>query len=132
MSIENFRMHVQCPLCEKNGFEKETLILHGDEDQNMQCLNCGYATNAKYKGSLDGHGFTDDFMNVCVGWKDRYWVPAVFTTDNYFVLPDVRDKELVWVIRTKLNTESTEVVMPHFSDAYNIVQTMEKHSGNEI
>ena len=132
MSFEDFRMKVKCPLCVENGFEEDTLILHGDENQNMQCLNCGYATNADYRGSLDGHDFTDDFKDVCIEWKDRHWVPAVFTTDNYYILPDVRDKQLVWVIRTKLNTEATEVIMPKFSDAYNIVHTLEKHSGNKI
>ena len=132
MSFEDFRMQVQCPLCVEDGFEENTLVLHGDEEQNMQCLNCGYATNSDYKGSLDKHDFSDDFKDACIEWKDRHWVPAVFTTDNYYILPDIREKKLVWVIRTKLNTEATEVLMPKFSDAYNIVHTLEKHSGDEI
>jgi hypothetical protein len=133
MNEHNFRLEVQCPLCLENGSDvKNSLILHGDDEQNMQCLNCGYATNSKYKGSIDGQDFTDDFKAICRKINDRNWVPAIFTTDNYFIIPDVRGGELVWIIRTKLNTESTEIVMPHFRDAYNIIQTMENHSVDEI
>ena len=43
-------MQVQCPCClmDKNGIG-DSLVLLGDDEQNMQCLYCGYASNKKMK-----------------------------------------------------------------------------------
>ena len=59
-------------------------------------------------------------------------MPGVFTSDNYYITPDVKEDKLIWHIITKLGTESTKVEMPHFSDALAIVQTMEKHIGDQV
>ena len=69
---------------------------------------------------------------ICKNINKRWWIPAVFTTDNYILTPDIRSDELIWVIRTKLNTKVTEVVMPHFHDAYTIIETMEKNIATTI
>tara|TARA_A100001391_G_scaffold17187_1_gene9601 strand:+ start:1716 stop:2063 length:348 start_codon:yes stop_codon:yes gene_type:complete len=110
---------------------EDTLILLGDERQSMQCMNCGYASSSDYKETLSDE-LDDKFIEVCKNINGRNWLPGVFKSDNYYITPDVSDGKLIWNIITRLGTESTKVEMPHFSDALSIVQTMEKHIGNEI
>ena len=45
--MEDFILKVKCPVCMKTHGEdiEDTLILIGDEQQNMQCLACGYSSN---------------------------------------------------------------------------------------
>ena len=121
------RLKVTCPCC----MTEDTLILLGDERQSMQCMNCGYASSSDYKEALSDE-LDDKFIEVWKNINGRNWLPGVFKSDNYYITPDVSDGKLIWNIITRLGTESTKVEMPHFSDALSIVQTMEKHIGNEI
>ena len=55
-------LEVQCPLCLEDGSDKsDTLILLGDDEQNMQCTNCGYASNKDYKNKVVE--FPQDFQS---------------------------------------------------------------------
>jgi hypothetical protein len=91
---------------------KESMILLGDNEQNMQCLECGYASNSSMKTHIKP--FPEDFKDVCVETnKGRYWAPSVFTTENH------QDLE-------------TEVIVPNFIDAYKMVEKMEKVLGETI
>tara|TARA_B100000287_G_scaffold431950_1_gene490244 strand:- start:1209 stop:1547 length:339 start_codon:yes stop_codon:yes gene_type:complete len=110
---------------------EDTLILLGDDKQSMQCMHCGYASSSDYKEELSDE-LDDKFIDVCKNINGRNWLPGVFTSDNYYITPDTREGKLIWHILTKLGTESTKVEMPHFSDALSIVQTMEKHIGEQI
>lgn len=130
MSLENMRLKVKCPCC-SHEHDDDTLILLGDAKQSMQCIYCGYASSADYKEELSDE-LDDKFEKVCKNINGRNWLPGVFTSDNYYITPDVKDDKLIWHIITKLGTKSTKVEMPHFSDAFNIVQSMEKHIGDEI
>jgi len=50
--MEDYILRVKCPVClKKDGEEntKDNLILLGDEEQNMQCLGCGYGSNNNMK-----------------------------------------------------------------------------------
>tara|TARA_B100000131_G_scaffold2849_1_gene3019 strand:- start:20273 stop:20674 length:402 start_codon:yes stop_codon:yes gene_type:complete len=131
MSFDDMRLKVKCPCCVEEGNEEDTLILLGDERQSMQCVHCGYASSSDYKDKLTDD-LDDKFKSICKNIGGRNWLPGVFTSENYYITPDVKDGKLIWHIITKLGTESTKVEMPHFSDAFNIVRTMESHSGNEI
>jgi len=106
-----------------DGEIKESLILLGDDEQNMQCTQCGYASNKDYKDKMVE--FPEDFQSVCKEINGRWWMPAVYQTQNYIVVPAIEEEKLVWIIRTRMDTKATEVTMPTFYDAYAILQIME-------
>ena len=121
-------LEVQCPNDSKkclvsDGEIKESLILLGDDEQNMQCTQCGYASNKDYKDKMVE--FPEDFQSVCREVNGRWWMPAVYQTKNYLVVPAIEEEKLVWIIRTRMDTKATEVTMPSFYDAYAILQIME-------
>ena len=121
-------LEVQCPNDSKkclvsDGEIKESLILLGDDEQNMQCTQCGYASNKDYKDKMVE--FPEDFQSVCKEVNGRWWMPAVYQTQNYLVVPVIEEEKLVWIIRTRMDTKATEVTMPTFYDAYAILQIME-------
>jgi len=121
-------LEVQCPNDSKkclvsDGEIKESLILLGDDEQNMQCTQCGYASNKDYKDKMVE--FPEDFQSVCKEINGRWWMPAVYQTQNYIVVPAIEEEKLVWIIRTRMDTKATEVTMPTFYDAYAILQIME-------
>ena len=121
-------LEVQCPNDSKkclvsDGEIKESLILLGDDEQNMQCTQCGYASNKDYKDKMVE--FPEDFQSVCKEINGRWWMPAVYQTQNYIVVPAIEEEKLVWIIRTRMDTKATEVTMPSFYDADAILQIME-------
>ena len=127
--MEDFVLRVKCPLDTCSEIE-ESMVLLGDGEQNMQCLACGYASNSKMKTHIKP--FPEDFKDVCIETdKGRYWAPSVFTTENYNVIPMVDDGVLKWRIFAHQDPE-TEVVVPLFSDAYKMVEKMEKVLGQTI
>ena len=132
--MEDFILRVKCPVCMKNLGEEnidDTLVLLGDEEQNMQCLGCGYGSN---NDIMKTHikPFPKDFKDICIETnKGRYWAPSVFTTENYQVVPMVKDKELKWRIFAHQDPE-TEVVVPTFTDAYKMVEKLETLIGQKI
>ena len=121
-------LEVQCPSdskkCLVSGDDiKESLVLLGDDEQNMQCTHCGYASNKNYKDKVVE--FPEDFQSVCKEINGRWWMPAVYQTENYIIVPSVEEEKLIWIIRTRMDTKATEVKMPTFYDAYAIIQIME-------
>ena len=121
-------LQVQCPndgdKCLVSDCDiKEEMVLLGDDEQNMQCTNCGFASNKNYKDKIVD--FPEDFQSACKEVNGRWWMPAVYQTENYLIVPSVIEEKLVWIIRTRMDTKATEVKMPTFYDAYAIVQIME-------
>ena len=132
--MDDFTLRVKCPndgeKCSISGGEiKESMILLGDSEQNMQCLECGFASNNDMKTHIKP--FPEDFKDVCVEIGDRYWAPSVFTTANYQVIPMVEDKELKWRIYAHEDPK-TVVTVPDFMSAYKMVEKMEKIIGEKI
>ena len=108
--MEDMILKVPCPCCiQEDGESADTLVLLGDDQQNMQCLGCGYGSNNNMKEHISDNPFPQEFKDVCVKLNDRFWAPSVFTTANYNVTPTVKDKELNWIITPIIDT-TTEVV----------------------
>ena len=106
---------------------KEQMVLLGDDDQNMQCTNCGFASNQKYKGEIGDilENYPKDFINVCKEVNGRWWIPAIYNTEKYMIAPKVVDDKLTWVIRPQQILNAEDVEMPTFYDAYVVIQLME-------
>ena len=132
--MEDFILRVKCPVCMKNNGEEntdDTLVLLGDEEQNMQCLGCGYGSNNNMKSHINDNPFPQEFKDVCEKIGDRFWAPSVFTTGNYQVVPMVEEKELKWRVFAHQDPE-TEVKVPTFTDAYKMVEKLEILIGQKI
>ena len=123
--MEDMILKVPCPCCiEEDGESADTLVLLGDDQQNMQCLGCGYGSNNNMKEHISDNPFPQEFKDVCVKLNDRFWAPSVFTTANYNVKPTIKDKELNWIITPIIDT-TTEVLVPTFADAFKMVEKLE-------
>ena len=110
---------------------KEQMVLLGDDQQNMQCTNCGFASNQKYKGEIGDilENYPKDFINVCKENNGRRWIPAIYNTEKYMIAPKVVDDKLTWVIRPQQILNAEDVEMPTFYDAFVVIQLMETRSG---
>ena len=132
--MEDFILRVKCPVCLEDDGEENTgdnLVLLGDEEQNMQCLGCGFGSNNNMKDHISDNPFPQEFKDVCRKLGKRFWAPSVFTTENYQVVPMVKEKELKWRVFAHLDPK-TEVVVPLFTDAFKMVEKMEKVLGETI
>ena len=107
------------------------MILLGDGEQNMQCLTCGFASNKDMKSHINDNPFPEEFKDVCREINDRWWAPSVFTTEHYMVVPLAEDDVLKWRLFAKSDPK-TEVIVPHFSDAFKMVEKLEKTIGDQI
>ena len=124
-------LQVACPCCIEDAIDiDDSLVLLGDDEQNMQCLHCGFASNKKMKSHISDNPFPQNFKDVCRQLNDRWWAPSVFTTEHYMVVPLVEEDKLKWRLFAQDDPE-TEVVVPHFSDAYKMVEKLEKTLGQE-
>ena len=129
-------LKVHCPNDGKkclinNGKIFESMILLGDGEQNMQCLACGFASNKDMKSHINDNPFPEEFKDVCREINDRWWAPSVFTTEHYMVVPLAEDDVLKWRLFAK-NDPKTEVIVPHFSEAFKMVEKLEKNIGDQI
>ena len=132
--MEDFILRVKCPVCLEDDGEENTgdnLVLLGDEEQNMQCLGCGFGSNNNMKDHISDNPFPQEFKYVCRKLGKRFWAPSVFTTENYQVVPMVKEKELKWRVFAHLDPK-TEVVVPLFTDAFKMVEKLEKLIGHKI
>ena len=134
--MNNMFLKVHCPNDGKkclinNGKIFESMILLGDGEQNMQCLACGFASNKDMKSHINDNPFPEEFKDVCKSIKGRWWAPSVFTTEHYMVVPLAEDDVLKWRLFAK-NDPKTEVIVPHFSDAFKMVEKLEKTIGDQI
>ncbi len=132
--MEDFILRVKCPVCLEDDGEENTgdnLVLLGDDEQNMQCLGCGFGSNNNMKDHISDNPFPQEFKDVCRKLGKRFWAPSVFTTENYQVVPMVKEKELKWRVFAHLDPK-TEVVVPLFTDAFKMVEKLEKLIGDKI
>ena len=72
-----------CPLCEEHSLH----ILGEDKLETQQCINCGYATSDRFKGSKENNDMYKSLPEEMQSWSkeanDRIWIPTII---NYFNL----------------------------------------------
>ena len=82
-------------------------------------------SNDNMKAHISENPFPQEFKDVCRKMGDRFWAPSVFTTENYQVVPMVEKKELKWRLFSHVDPK-TEVIVPTFTDAFKMVEKLEK------
>ena len=128
--MQDMILRVKCPCCLLDDGEAntgDTLMLLGDDEQNMQCLGCGFGSNNNMKS--DEYN-ANEFQSVCRKLKDRWWAPSSFTTEHYTVIPFI-DDGLKWKI-IPLSDTTTEVIVPSFVDAFKMIEKLENLIGDQI
>ena len=85
-----------CPLCE----ERALHIIGEKENKLQQCINCGYVTSERYKGTKkDNEEFnklTDEMKEWSKEANGRIWIPSIFTLPDGLVYPSNNEDKMQW------------------------------------
>ena len=86
-----------CPLCGEH-----SLHLSEDQDLNfMQCVNCGYVSSDKFKGTRENNEEYKKLDELLQSWvketDDRLWIPIQMTLPFGMVYPAQVDEDMKWV-----------------------------------
>ena len=85
-----------CPLCE----ERALHVAGTEESQVMQCINCGYTTTTKFRGTKETNEefqkLGKDMKQWAIEENDRIWIPTVIALPVGMLYPiNVKD-EMKW------------------------------------
>ena len=99
MNMEpKFQIVSGCPLCEEHSLHN----LNDGELGTKQCLNCGFVTSERYKGSIDDNKTYDELPAEMKMWakeKDGYiWIPSLITLPTGMIYPNKKDDKLEWCV----------------------------------
>ena len=86
-----------CFLCE----EKSLHVAGTEEAQVMQCINCGYTTSTKFRGTKetneDFQKLGEDMKNWAKEENGYIWIPSIITLPIGMLYPiNNKNKELKW------------------------------------
>ena len=95
--MENQGIVSNCPLCGDH-----SLHLSEDKDLNfMQCINCGYVSSDKFKGTREDNEEYKKLDELLQSWvqetEGRLWIPIQMTLPFGMVYPALVDDEMKWV-----------------------------------
>ena len=80
---------------------EKSLHIAGTEDaQVMQCINCGYTTTTKFKGTKETNKefqkLGEDMKNWAVEKQGKIWIPSIITLPIGMLYPVNIKKKLKW------------------------------------
>tara|TARA_R110000796_G_scaffold230985_1_gene348805 strand:- start:394 stop:852 length:459 start_codon:yes stop_codon:yes gene_type:complete len=85
-----------CFLCE----EKALHVAGTEEAQVMQCINCGYTTSTKFKGTKktneEFQKLGEDMKNWAKEENGHIWIPSIITLPIGMLYPINVKKKLKW------------------------------------
>ena len=86
-----------CPLCG----ERALHVAGTEEAQVMQCINCGYTTTTKFKGTKETNKefqkLGEDMKNWAVEKQGKIWIPSIITLPIGMLYPiNNKSKKLNW------------------------------------
>ena len=85
-----------CFLCE----EKALHVAGTEEAQVMQCINCGYTTSTKFRGTKETNEhfqkLGEDMKNWAVEKNGMIWIPSIITLPVGMLYPVNIKKEMKW------------------------------------
>mgnify|MGYP003119310802 CR=1 FL=1 len=100
-----------CPLCGKRS-------LQVIENQMSQCLNCGYSTAEKLKGTKETNQefkkMSDDMKKMSVENNGQLWVPSVVNLPDGIINPILTDDTILWAFSPAI--EIPEHEQKHYPD----------------
>ena len=93
-----FQVISDCPLCKEHS-------LHNMNDggfETKQCLNCGFVTSERYKGTFEKSDLYDELPDEMKKWAkelDGYiWIPSLLTLPTGMIYPVDIDGEMKWAV----------------------------------
>ena len=97
MAEEQFKIVIDCPLCEK----KELQVVTDNDVTFRQCIGCGYSTSDKYKVADDNEvikNLSEDMKRWSKTVDDMVWIPSILTlgTGMYYPYPNENDESFKW------------------------------------
>ena len=97
-----------CPLC-----EERALHVAGTEDaQVMQCINCGYTTSTKFRGTRkDNEEFQklgEDMKNWAKEENGHIWIPSIITLPIGMLYPVNVKEKLKWAFAPMVEISEKE------------------------
>ena len=97
-----------CPLCEEH-----SLHLSEDKELNfMQCVNCGYVTSDKFKGTKEDNAEYEKLDELLQSWvketEGRLWIPIQMTLPFGMLYPALVDDDMKWVFAEAIEIPEEE------------------------
>ena len=109
-----------CFLC-----EEKALHVAGTEDaQVMQCINCGYTTSTKFRGTKEKNEefqkLGEDMKNWAVEKNGKIWIPSIITLPVGMLYPiNDKDGKIKWSFAPMVEiTEEEKKEFPNPSGGY--------------
>ena len=85
-----------CFLCGQHSLH----VVGTEENQVMQCINCGYTTTTKYMGTKDTNEelqkLSDDMKKWSKEENNRIWIPSIITLPIGMLYPVDDDNKMKW------------------------------------
>ena len=103
------RIVSNCPLC-----EEKSLHVIGDEEnmQTQQCINCGYATTSKFKGTIQDNEMFKTLPKEMQSWaveaNGSVWIPSMITLPFGTLYPFNVDGEMKWACAEMIDIPEDE------------------------
>lgn len=95
MSDKDFKIIVDCPLCNSRGLN----VIGGDKNL-MQCIGCGYSTSDDYLGSIDNSEFFKELDSSMKTWakeaRGQIWIPSILNLSIGIYYPVDIDDKMQW------------------------------------
>jgi len=97
-----------CPLC-----EEKSLHAIGDKNaQTQQCINCGYVTAEKFKGTKEDNETYKQLPEEMQSWSKEangnIWIPSMITLPFGTLYPTNIDGEMKWAFAEMVSIPEEE------------------------
>jgi hypothetical protein len=97
-----------CFLCDVHSLH----VVGSDDEKVSQCLNCGYVTSPKYKGTIEDNESYKKLSKEMRGWAvevdNQIWIPTMITLPFGTLYPENRDDEIKWVFAEMVDIPEEE------------------------
>ena len=96
-----------CSLC-----EERSLHVYGEENnQIMQCINCGYTTTSNFTGNLEENEeykkLNGDMKNWVKETNNRFWIPTIMTLPTGMLYP-INNDGMKWAFAEMIEIPEEE------------------------
>ena len=97
-----------CFLCEEHSLH----VAGTEESQVMQCINCGYTTTTKYKGTIETNEEVKKLSEDMKMWAKEgngyVWIPSIITLPVGMLYPTNDEKNMKWAFAPMVDIPEDE------------------------